>query len=126
MYMKLCICDFHVRLSVDTILSRATLTKPFSDQNLLYDNALVGGIITFSDNSFQLRGVELQGCVGILPKFRIVGEFCLWNALPVALLLTQGDLTLCYLVQQQIGATLLICKDALLGTSEIDVVKKNS
>ena len=29
----------------------STLTKPFCDQNLLYDNALVGGMITFSDSS---------------------------------------------------------------------------
>ena len=56
MYMKLCIDNFHVRLSVylwtQFCLELPLLNySPFCDQNLLNDNALLGVMITFIDSS---------------------------------------------------------------------------
>ena len=57
--MKLCICNFHVGLSVrwwTQFCPELPLLNhsPFCDQNLLYDNVLVGGMITFSDSSSSI------------------------------------------------------------------------
>ena len=60
-YIKLCICNFHVCPSVcpwtQFCLELPLLGHcPFCDQNLLYDNTLMGIMITFSDSSsFKLK-----------------------------------------------------------------------
>ena len=66
-YMKLCTCNFHV--SVRPFVCPWTQFcpelpllnhSPFCDQNLLYHNALVGGMITFSDSSSSQSSVHLS------------------------------------------------------------------
>ena len=78
-YMKLCICNFHVCPSVcpwTQFCPELPLLNhsPFCDQNLLYDNGLVGGMITFSDGSSLswttsviLASGGIQALMGLYP-----------------------------------------------------------